>query len=91
MSSKGKTYKLFKEQLIFEKYLNIIPERLWRLIIKFRTSNHYLPVETGRWNNILFEDRLCTICDKNDIGDEFHYLFICKFFHNSRVKFLHHY
>lgn len=91
MSSRGQTYQLVKEQFIFENYLNIIPERLWRLIIKFRTSNHYLPVETGRWNNILFEDRLCTLCDKNDIGDEFHYLFVCKHFHNSRVKFLHHY
>ena len=40
--------KLFKEQLIFEIYLNIIPKRFWRLIIKFRTSNHYLPVETGK-------------------------------------------
>ena len=23
-----------------------------------KTPNHYLPTETGRWDNILFEDRL---------------------------------
>ena len=48
MSSRGKTIQPFKEQFIFEKYLNIIPERFRKLIIKFRTSNHYLPLETGR-------------------------------------------
>ena len=44
--------------------------------MKFRTSNHYLHVETGRWRNILYENRLCAYCNKNDIGDEFHYLFV---------------
>ena len=39
MLSRGKKYQLFKEQLIFEKYLNIIPKMFWRLIINFRTSN----------------------------------------------------
>ena len=74
-SLKGKTYKLFKEELNFEIYLNIIPEILW-IFMKFRTSNHYLHVETGRWRNILYENRLCAYCNKNDIGDEFHYLFV---------------
>jgi hypothetical protein len=91
LSSRGKTYKLFKQQFTFEKYFNVIPQNLWTVIIKFRTSNHYLPVETGRWNNILWEDRLCTLCDTNEIGDEFHYLFICKFFENARKQFLHPY
>ena len=91
MLSREKTYQFFKEQLIFETYLNIIHEMFWRLIIKFRMSNHYLPVESGRKNKILFEDRLCTSCEESDIGDEFHYLFVCHFFHNSRVNFLHHY
>ena len=39
MLSRGKKYQLFKKQLIFEKYLNIIPKMFWRLIINFRTSN----------------------------------------------------
>ena len=36
-----------------------------------------LPVEVGRWYNIPRENRVCKICSKNEIGDEFHYLFIC--------------
>jgi len=91
LSSRGKTYQLYKEQLILEKYINILPEKLWKPLLKFRTSNHYLPVETGRWNNISFEDRICTLCHESEIGDEFHYLFTCHFFSNSRTQFLHPY
>ena len=38
-----------------------------------------MPVETGRWQNIELDDRKCTICDKNTLGDEFHYLMECHF------------
>ena len=31
---------------------------MWKPILKFRTSNHYLPVEIGRWNKIPLEDRI---------------------------------
>ena len=54
-SSRGNTYRLYKEQLYFESYINKLPEKLWTKILKFRTSNHYLRVETGRWNNIRIE------------------------------------
>ena len=49
-------------------------------LIRFRTSNHKLPIETGRYLNTLRENRLCTLCLANDIGDEYHYMFICEFF-----------
>ena len=45
---------------------------------KFRCSNVKFPIETGRWQNIARNDRMCTFCREN-IGDEFHYLFICKY------------
>jgi hypothetical protein len=35
------------------------------------------PIETGRWQIITRNDRMCTFCGEN-IGNEFHYLFICK-------------
>ena len=37
----------------FEIYFNIIPETLWTTLIKFRGAKHYLPIETGCWNNVL--------------------------------------
>ena len=38
----------------------------------FRTCNHRLPIETGRWVNIPRNEKVPDI-----IGDEFHYIFNC--------------
>ena len=84
--SKGKIYSIFQEKLTPDKYLLILSEHLWTEIFKFRTSNHYVPIEIGRWKNILVEDRICPLCNKNDIGDEFHYLFICEVFTEYRKR-----
>ena len=51
-------------------------------------SNHRLPIELGRYNEIVRKDRLCTLCQSNDIGDEYHYLFICPFVKSSRDKYI---
>ena len=56
-------------------------------LLKFRLSNHRLPVETGRWENTPLEDRKCILCRKYDIGDEFHYLFVCDHFISDRKKY----
>ena len=36
--------------------------------------------------NLPYEDRLCTKCSSADSGDEFHYVFSCRFFAESRKK-----
>ena len=43
------------------------------------------------WENIVYEDRKCNLCDKNDLGDEFHYLLICPYFQNERKDLLKRY
>ena len=48
---------------------------------KLRTSNLKLPIETGRWNNIAKELRLCSFCNKK-IEEEYHILFTCS---NDRI------
>ena len=40
----------------------------------FRTTNHKLPIETGRWYGIDRENRQCLKCNSRSIGDEFHYI-----------------
>ena len=57
-------------------------------LIKFRTSNHRLPIETGRWENVPFDDRKCQLCHKDELGDEFHYLFCCNYFETERKRHL---
>ena len=38
--------------------------------------------------NFPHEGRNCTICDSNDIGDEFHYFFKCNYFESERRHYL---
>ena len=46
---------------------------------RFRISAHRFPVEVGRYaNNIEHKKRLCTICNSDDIVDEYHYFINCK-------------
>ncbi len=47
-SSKGTYYKIIKDSLTFEKYL-LLPKQASSPMLKFRTCNHNLPIETGRW------------------------------------------
>ena len=58
-------------------------------INKYRTSNHYLPVETGRWNRTDISERKCLLYNKNDTGEELHYLLTCPFFNDSRLQNVH--
>jgi hypothetical protein len=37
-----------------------------------------MPIETGRWQDMISrEDRVCHLC-RDVVGDEYHYLFLCK-------------
>lgn len=90
-SSKGLNYRLFKSDHLFENYLTIIPRNKYLPIIKYRTANHYLPVETLRWQGVEISDRKCILCAKQDIADEFHYLLVCPVFKESRQKYINPY
>ena len=72
-------YKEFDMNYKLQNYLSILPRDLWMPLCKFRTSNHKFPVEFYSWDKFFRErkDRTCTICNLNDIGDEYHYVMIC--------------
>ena len=69
---------------IMEKYLIELPKTIFLPFVKFRTTNHKLIIETGRWRNIAISDRKCKSYKNNSLGDEFHYLFECSFFKSDR-------
>ena len=48
-----------------------------KIVCKFRLSNHKLPIEELRYDNIKRVERLCPICDLKVIGDENHYMLWC--------------
>ena len=87
-SSKASNYKLFKENCEFEEYLDILNNKERIVLCKFRTANHRLIIETGRWHNIDRENRICTLCDEGLVGDEFHYLLECSYFNDERKNLL---
>ena len=76
-------YRMFKHKFEFEHYLTILPSNLLHYFSSFRTRNHRLEVETGRWTGIKYDERKCNLC-KVEIGDEYHYLLTCKHLDNIR-------
>ena len=76
-------YRLFKKKFSFEKYLTCLPSILRQRVLKFRISNHRLPVQQRRSLGIPRDERICTVCDSGEVGDEFHYLLNCS---NENVK-----
>ena len=62
----------------FETYLDMDNIRHRKAITKIRTSSHRLRIETGRWNNMLREQRICENCALEKIDDENHFLFECR-------------
>ena len=76
-------YFQYKKNFNFESYLDSLDRETRREVTRFRLSNHCLPIEKLRRENIDRKDRVCLICDKKYIGDEKHYLFHCN---NDRIK-----
>ena len=71
-------YYSIKKQFRYEPYLSFVKNIKCRIALsKIRTSSHNLPIETGRYQNINRNERLCNMCDLNEIGSELHVLFIC--------------
>ena len=87
-SSKGHTYKIFKPIFGYENYLDFLPTKFRKILVKFRISNHRLPVETGRWLGIPLDDRCCTFCNARQLADEMHFIFECKALTDIRKTFL---
>ena len=80
-------YKIIKTNFGFEDFLIKVPFKLRKYLINFRTRNHRLPFEIGRWRRIPRELRICHLCNK-ELCDEFHYFLSCKRLSNLRNHYL---
>jgi len=76
-------HRLCKNICCFEEYLTYLPSILRQRVLKFRLSNHRLPIQQRRSLGIPRDERICTVCDSGEVGDEFHYLLNCS---NENVK-----
>ena len=86
-SSSCINYPLFKENFALENYMLKLPYACTKILCLFRTRNHHLPIETGRWSNIDISERKCNLCNISP-GDEFHYLMNCKFLASERKRYI---
>ena len=87
-SSKCINHRIYKDTFKFEGYLNLLPFSLAKVMCKFRCSDHKLPIEQGRFFGIDRNQRVCTLCNSNQLGDEYHYIFQCNFFAADRHRYL---
>ena len=75
----------------FEKYITLLNNRHRIILCKFRCGNFKIPSITGRFDNVEFHERICKLCFRRSIGDEFHYLFECDAFTTKRNLYIKNY
>ena len=87
-SSKCVLYRTFKRNFVFENYLTTLSPYNRKLFCKFRTINHKLPIEVGRYSGRPRFTRNCDKCDMEELGDEFHFLLQCPTLSDLRRTYL---
>jgi len=83
-------YKLFKVDVGIEQYLIKLDINDRINLCKYRCGSHKLPISEGRY----LADapvKMCSLCNSQDSGDEYHYVMVCPVFNNSRAKYIKRY
>ena len=78
-SSKGKHHALFKENVNSENYLTQLHGSNLLFLVCLNLERAII--------NSRFADRKCELWEKNDIGDNFHYILECPFFEIQRKQY----
>ena len=87
-SSKANMYFSLKNEIKLENCLTIFTGKIRNSICRFRTANYRLAVEVGRLIGKDHDQRFCTLCRNNKIGDEFHFLLECEFLQHLRLQYI---
>ena len=79
-NGKLRTYVQIKTNFGFEKYLDLLKDsKKRRCITKFKICSHKLGIESGRYVRPLIpvNERICNICDKQEIDSKIHFFNNC--------------
>ena len=90
-STRCRTYKDIKSIHDIEPYLQRdIHSSIRSAFTKLRLSSHRFMVERGRWMKpkVQYIDRKCTLCNENDIQDEYHIVLKCAYYNEVRRKYI---
>ena len=84
-SPKLRTYRKVKNKLQFEEYLNNDDQEGRRILARIRSGTNCLRIETGRWEGLRREQRICWFgCP--EIEDEYHFLIKCNLYSDLRQE-----
>ena len=76
-------YKTIKKNYYFERYLDVLDKEKRVSISRIRMSNHSFPIKRMRYTKTKQGERICTICNLNQVGNEMHYLLYCT---NTKIE-----
>ena len=87
-SQKLSFYNTIKNNYSPSTYLDLTRKNpLRKTLVKLRISCHKLRIETGRYDNIPRNERICNFCNCNKIEDETHFLLDCPAYSQVRGIF----
>ena len=90
-SDRCRLYKEIKTVFECESYMNCNIRRDVRVCFtKLRLNSHKFLVERARWLKVKipYTQRTCTLCNSNDIEDEYHVTLVCEYFRDVRKKYI---
>ena len=91
--SKLRTYRLFKNEYKSDNYVHMnLSKSIRSKLAKLRSGTLPLRIETGRFERIDVDERVCKFCDVIPpcVETEYHFMFECARYINLRVVFLNH-
>jgi hypothetical protein len=72
-----------------EPYIDLVQSRNQRAwLSRLRCYAHHLKIEQGRWKKIPVNERICKVCNTDEVGDEYHAVMKCKIFDIKRACYL---
>lgn len=87
-STKCSFYSKIKDGIFVHENLQKLSFNLRGEIFSILCSTHKLAIEEGRHLNIPRVNRLCKLCNLNQIEDEYHFLLVCPILSDIRRNFL---
>ena len=85
-NNKLRTYKLFKMEFGTESYVyNVLCKKYRSCLAKFRCGNAPIRLETGRYEGLPLDERICPVCSEG-VEDETHVFTKCSLYIDIREE-----
>ncbi len=68
----------------------IVSKVFWQCFSMLRCGTARLRIETGWYERLPVEQRVCEVCDSDNVEDEMHFLISCNVFTQERTKLFTH-